>query len=261
MAHKIVVFSDIHINAKTPDAVPDHAARLSAGLAHAAASVPDADLYLLCGDLTHFGDAESYRQLHPLLDNMPAPVVPMLGNHDNRAAFRAVFDDVQTDENGFIQRVINLGEWRLIILDTLIVQHEGDAFSHAGELCAKRMAWLDTRLSEAGDTPCMIAMHHPPHDTGFAAMDGIKLRNGEDFYDLLHRHGNVRHIIAGHIHRTISGTYRGIPFSIFKSPGVQMPLMWNGTDTSVDCDEPPAFGIVLIEGDTILVHTEDFAER
>ncbi len=255
---KVIVFSDIHITAPAREGQADPERRLRAGLAHMQAVISDADLVVICGDLTHHGDEASYRRLKPVIDGLDLPVLLMLGNHDDRGAFCGVFTDAPVDGDGFVQRVVALGEWRLIALDTLTVRREGEEFTHAGELCARRLAWLDAQLSAAGDSPCIVAMHHPAHDTGFAAMDSIKLREGEAFYDLIARHGNVRHIIAGHIHRTISGTHRGVPFSIFKSSVGQMPLAFEGTDTAIECDEPPAFGIVLLRGDDVLVHTEDY---
>jgi len=257
--HKIIVFTDLHITVDPHPDNPDPADSLRAGLAHAMATNPDAAMILLTGDLTHHGDAASYRRLKPLLEGAPVPVVFMLGNHDDRGAFRDVFPDVPVDEDGFVQRVVTLGDYRLITLDTLVVPREGVAHTHAGELCARRMAWLDLALAEAGDMPCIVALHHPPNPTGFASMDRIRLRAGEAFHDLIARHGNVRHLICGHIHRTISGTHRGTPYSIFKSPVGQMPLNFEGLDTSVECDDPPAFGIVIAHEAGVMVHTEDYA--
>lgn len=258
LPHKTIVFTDIHMTVQPRAGRPDPEARLRAGLAHALATNSDAGLILLCGDLTHRGDVASYAKLRGVLAGVPVPVVPMLGNHDDRAAFRAVFPEVPVDAGGFVQRVVPLGGYRLVTLDTLVVARNGEAFTHAGELCVARLAWLDRALGEAGDTPCIVAMHHPPHPTGFAAMDAIMLREGEAFHDLLARYGTVRHLICGHIHRTISGTYRGTPYAIFKSPVGQMPLLFDDTDSSVECDDPPAFGIVIAHENGVQVHTEDF---
>lgn len=257
-AHKIIVFTDLHMTTRPRAGGPDPEARLRAGLAHAVATVPDAAMIVLCGDLTHWGDAASYRKLRPLLTGLPIPVVPMLGNHDNREAFRAVFPETPVDTGGFVQRVVPVGAYRLVTLDTLVVHREGEAFTHAGELCPHRLAWLDMVLGEAGNAPCIIAMHHPPHPTGFRSMDTIMLRNGDTFHDLIGRHGNVRHLICGHIHRTISGTHRGMPYSVFKSPVGQMPLLFDSVDTADECDDPPAYGIVILHENGVLVHTEDF---
>jgi len=258
-ARKFIVFTDLHMTVAPREGRPDPASRLRAGLAHALGAIGDAELILLCGDLTHRGDEASYRALRTVLEGAPIPVVPMLGNHDDRTAFLRVFPETPLDPDGFVQRVISLGTHRLITLDTLVVPRNGEPFTDAGELCPHRLAWLDAALAEAGDTPCIVAMHHPPHPTGFPSMDAIMLRNGGAFHDLIARHGTVRHLICGHIHRTISGTHRGTPYSIFKSPVGQMPLDFDTLDSSVECDDPPAFGIVVAGEDGITIHTEDFA--
>ena len=113
-------------------------------------------------------------------------------------------------------------------------------------------------LATAGRRAVVIFMHHPPHATGFVGMDALRLCNETEFYRLLATAGNVRHIFAGHVHRTISGSCRGIPFSIFKSPVHQQPMTFDLPDSSLSVDEPAAYGIVFLRRDGILVHTEDY---
>ena len=58
-------------------------------------------------------------------------------------------------------------------------------------------------------------MHHPPFQVGFAGMDAIALVDGADFIQLLQGF-DIAHLIAGHVHRTISGSTAGLSFSMFK---------------------------------------------
>ena len=46
------------------------------------------------------------------------PVRLLLGNHDDLAAFRAVFGDAETDPHGFVQTVLDTPLGRLIFVDT-----------------------------------------------------------------------------------------------------------------------------------------------
>ena len=101
-------------------------------------------------------------------------------------------------------------------------------------------------------------MHHPPHKTGFTGMDAIRLSNEDAFYELILKHGNVRHIFAGHVHRTIGGSHRGIPFSIFKSPVHQQPMPFDAPNASLSVDEPGAYGIVVVTDEGLQVHHEDY---
>lgn len=252
---KILVFTDLHIVPEGQTIIGiDPSARLAAGLAHAARLHPDADLMVITGDLTHYGDAASYRRLKAHLDGFPVPVLMTIGNHDDRQVFRSVFNEAIDDGNGFVATVHDLDDARIVLLDT----KADEAGAHDGLLCPARIAWLDDKIASAGGKPVLIFMHHPPHATGFAGMDAIRLRNEEAFWSVVGAYPQVRHIFAGHVHRTISGSHRGVPFSIFKSPAHQQPMPFAETDTSNSVDEPGAYGIVLVTAHGLLVHSDDF---
>lgn len=261
---KIIVFTDLHITAGQRIIGLDPNVRFAEGLSHALAMHPDADRIVCTGDLTNKGDAESYARLREILAAAPMPVDLLIGNHDERDAFKAAFPGQATDADGFVQGVVELddasgGRWRLAYLDTLNAPPYAFPETYSGFLCEKRLAWLDARLGEAPGVPAIVFLHHPPHDIGFDGMDGIKLKNGPAFYDVLERHGTVRHIVAGHVHRTISGAHRGIPFSIFKSPCHQQPMLLGSDDLSASVDEPGAYGILITTPHGVIVHTEDWA--
>lgn len=251
---KILVFTDIHIVPEGRKIIGlDPADRLSQGLEHAAAMHPDADRLIITGDLTHYGTPEEYARLKPLLDGLPWPVTLMLGNHDNRDTFRAAFPDAATDTAGFVQSVMELGDVRLITLDTLDDTVEP---RHAGFLCEQRLGWLRDRLAES-DTPALVFLHHHPFESGFSGMDRINLRNADALRAVL-RGGPVAHVIAGHIHRTITASIDGLPITVFKSTCHQMPMMLGVDGSSHSVDEPGAYGIILSNGAETVVHFEDF---
>ena len=256
---KILVFTDIHMLPEGRTIIGlDALDRFGKGLSHAARMHPDADRLIITGDLTHYGDPASYERLKTALEAFPIPVSMTIGNHDERFAFVEAFPEVAVDENGFVQEVIDFDDVRCLILDTNLTIDRNHPDHAAGRLCAARLAWLDDKLKEAAGRPVLIFMHHPPHDTGFLGMDKVKLLNGEEFYSVVERHRIVRHIFAGHVHRTIGGSHRGIPFSIFKSPLHQQPMPFDIDDTSSSVDEPGAYGIVVVTPEGLQVHTEDY---
>ncbi|RVI91985.1 phosphodiesterase [Sinorhizobium meliloti] len=256
---KLIIFSDLHMVAEGETIIGlDPYRRLANGIAHVNRYHADADRVIFAGDLTHRADRASYERLKALLGELTPPAALMIGNHDRRDVFLDVFAEATTDANGFVQQVLDFADCRAILLDTLFAPPYDYPVSHAGHLCDRRLAWLDRQLEEAGGRPALIFMHHPPHISGFAGIDMIRLVNEDDFYALVKRHGNVRHIFAGHVHRTISGSSRGIPFSIFKSPVHQQPMPFDTADASLSVDEPAAYGIALVTGDGVLVHTEDY---
>ncbi len=253
---QVVVFTDIHFDAGLGrEAIPHQ--RFRDGLRHAAKYCGKAGHIIITGDLADKGDIASYEMLKEALGEAHAPVLLLIGNHDNRENFLSVFGDNPVDENGFVQQAIDTPHARLVMLDTLNGPPYDYPVSHSGKLCEKRLEWLDMQLAKS-EKPVVIFMHHPPHKTGFTGMDYIRLGREHEFYGVLERHGKVCQIIAGHVHRTIFGSNRGIPFAIFKSTQWQMPYLPEVTSAHISVDEPPAYGVVDIHGDGLTIHTEDF---
>jgi 3',5'-cyclic-AMP phosphodiesterase len=255
---KLIVFTDVHIIPAGERIIGlDPTARLETGIAHVNRHHGDADLVVFTGDLTHYGDATSYLRLKSSLAALQRPYVLLIGNHDNRERFVTAFPQASRDDNGFVQSVRDIGDSRFVFLDTVKTPPFAGQ-RHAGVYCKSRCAWLDRALAEADARPTYIFMHHPPHKVGFAGMDLIRLENEVAFYDVIARHAHVRHIFAGHIHRTINGSHRGVPFSIFKSTVHQQPMTFNSVDASASIAEPAAYGIIFTTPDGVLVHTEDY---
>ena len=251
---RIAVLTDLHITVTPDPHGPDADARLRAAIDHLNRDPHGADRVIITGDLTDKGDRASYDKLREHLSHLRLPHTLMLGNHDHREPFRAAFPEAPVTAEGHVQQIIDLPDARLILLDTLNGPPYSYPYSHTGMLCAARLAWLDAALET--DRPCIVFMHHPAHDVGFAAMDALKLLKGEVFYDLVA--GRVAHIVCGHVHRTISGSHRGIPFSIFKSTVGQMPMLFDLLDFHMQTPEPPAYGLLLIGPHGVIAHTEDF---
>lgn len=251
---KILVMTDLHLTEAGEQIIGlDPAKRFALCLSHAARAHPDADGLILTGDLAHRGTHVAYATLKKHLENAPWPVHMTLGNHDNRDVFKSVFPDAPCDPNGFVQTCLDLDDVRLILLDTL---DEQAAIRHSGRLCTQRLDWLQSVLSDANDKPCLLLLHHPPFATGFSGMDAIGLTNAADLRDIL-KDSPVVHVLAGHIHRTITATFDTIPMTTFKSPCHQMPMVLGAHGSGHSVDEPGAYGIILTQGADVVVHFED----
>lgn len=253
---KLLTLTDLHItpHGETIIGLDTHE-RLVTTLTHAVRHHPDAAALILMGDLAHHGDAASYARLATALRDLPFPVIPMLGNHDRREAFLTAFPDAPRDTAGFIQQITDFPHHRVITLDTL----DGPPYPprhHAGRLCALRTAWCETALQGADKRMSLVFAHHPPCDTGIIGMDLIKLADGDRFLDQLARFAPV-HLFCGHIHRTISGSHRGVPWTMFKSPAHQGVLDMTNPDSSLSVDEPPGYGVILLQNHGVVAHNQD----
>lgn len=230
----------------------DPLARLEACLAHVEAHHADADLVVLSGDLTQDGRRDAYEALRGRLARLTPPWRLMVGNHDDRATLFAVFPNAG-DEDGFAQCALDTPQGRVILLDTL------DPGRVEGRLCPARLAWLEAELGRAEGRPVYIFMHHPPFRVHLPALDRIRLQDADAFLELLRRRGDVRHIFAGHVHRPISGLWHGIGFSTLFGTGHQSEAIFD-EDRFATTFEAPAYGVILIDEDSVVVHAIGFLE-
>lgn len=248
---KIVQVSDLHLVAPGETLFDlDPLARLEDLVADLNRNHADADIVIFSGDLTNDGDPAAYAALAERLTRLSAPFRLMLGNHDDRTAFRSAFPDAPA-EGGFFQAAVDLPEGRLVLLDTL------EPGLVEGRLCAARMAWLDAALS-AG-RPSLLFLHHPPMRIGIPSLDDSRLADADRLLALLRRHGNVRHIFAGHVHRLVSGVWGGIPFATLRGTNHQSAFKQHGPhEVSF---EAPAYAVILADRDNVTVHACEFPAR
>lgn len=234
----IAQLSDCHIRPPGQifaDVVDTHA-MLAAAVDAVLALRPRPDAVLLTGDLTNDGEPEAYARIGPELARLPMPVYAIPGNHDDRDAMRALAGAVDLGgANGFCQYAADLGDLRLVALDSLV-----PGAAH-GALCAERLAWLEAELRHAGERPVLIMVHHPPAETGIDFMDKIGLEPNAALEAIIRQHGaRIERIVCGHIHRPIFYRWQGVPVSV--TPGVahQVVLGLDGRDPAFIM-EPPGF--------------------
>ena len=227
----------------------DPGARLAACVRDIAERHADAEFCVVTGDIADRGEPAAYALAGELLAALPVPVHVIPGNHDDRTAFLAAFPDTPVDENGFVQKAIASPTGHFLFLDTLSPQHGSN-----GDYCAARRTWLAARLAEAGDAPVYLFMHHPPFDVALPDLDAIGLLEAEKFSAIVTAAANVRHLFFGHVHRPISGLWKGIAFSTLYGTNHQVRLDFQGRGRLAFTAEPPAYSVVLIEAELILVH-------
>lgn len=251
---KIYIISDIHLLApgETSKGL-DTAQRFDLALQDLAENHSDSDLCVLLGDLADHGAEPAYRQLETRLNAMKVPVRVLIGNHDDRDTFRAVFPELPADEDGFVHSVLDTAKGRLIFLDTF----EHDYVN--GHMCEKRLTWLSARLTEAADRPVYLFMHHPPFEIGMR-VDAINMRDPAAFRACLKSHNDIRQIVAGHTHRTCSGVWQSLPFINVGAVHYNQGVKFLGTAGPVPRYLFPVMtSVMLIGDDGLVVHHQDVA--
>ncbi len=253
---KLIQCSDLHfVPPGTRLLGLDPRARLEAAIADINAHHGDAELCLFTGDLADHGAPEAYQSLRETLAGLQVPYRLTLGNHDDRDNFQTAFPEAPHDEHGFVQSVASTGAGDIILLDT----HEPGQAS--GSFCAKRQTWLKARLAEAAGRPVYLFMHHPPLDIGIPALDRIGLIDKQGFGEAVAGAAGIRHIFFGHVHRPVSGSWRGIPYAALRSLVHQVPFDLV-TESPVPYDHaPPAYNVIFLNGQDTVVHHHEFLDE
>jgi len=220
---------------------------------HGPGSLAPVAWVVLTGDLSHHGMPEAYRLLREELARLPMPSYCLLGNHDDRANFRSVFPDAAVDPNGFIQQEIATPFGRILALDT----HEPGKIS--GRLCQQRLDWLAGRLATRDDD-VFLAMHHTPARIHVPKLDKVGMENPDALWEVLAPHkGRIRHLLHGHVHRPIAGSWRGIPLSCPRAVAAQQfTLDFRPEADGEGTYAPPAYGYLAITDDAVIAHTQEF---
>jgi len=215
----------------------------------------DAAFAVVTGDLSYHGMEPAYRTLREILADLAMPHHLLIGNHDDRESFKRIFPETPVDENGFVQYTIETAMGAFVMLDSVV-----DGQSH-GKLCEKRIAWLSAELSRLRGTPVYLFLHHPPFDVGIGSLDACRLEAPEALGQVLKNHGDIRHLFYGHVHRPISGSWRGIPATTLPGTNHQVGLYLGPEPTMLGSHEPPAYGVCLIDDETVAIHMRYFLDE
>ncbi len=255
----IAQITDIHLGFEPGVAEEANLKRLRALLDRLARAPQRPDLLLLTGDLTEHGERASYVKLAEVLAGQDLPFALLVGNHDDRVALREVFPQF-AGSDGFVHYAIDGEGFRILVLDTL------EPGRHGGAFCEARARWLDEALRAAPDTPTLIALHHPPFETGIAWLDTQRelpwiARLGE----ALSGHGQVVGLVCGHMHRTICAQWQGHVVRVCGSSAAAVALDLTPIDPETPdaramiTAEPPVYALHRWDGQMLVTHVEALA--
>lgn len=192
---------------------------------------------LVSGDLSENAEDAEYEQVRELLTSLEAPLFVLPGNHDDRAALRRHFAVPGVDGQP-VQYAAELGGLRLVVVDTTRPGED------PGVLDEERLSWLDAELAAEPEAPTVIAMHHPPLVTGIPALDetGLPTEDRRSLAAVVERHVQVRRIVAGHVHRAVTGELAGR--AVLAAPSTYMQARLDLRSAELQLVPEPA-GLVL----------------
>lgn len=233
--HTLVQLSDLHLLADGAllHGLVDSVANLTAAL-EVVRGAGAATALLLSGDLADAGAPEAYRMVRamvePVAAELGAVVVPVMGNHDDRAALREhLLGEDPVDAP--LDRVVHLGGLRLVVLDSTVPGRP------EGELSEDQLGWLAAELAEPAPDGTVLAVHHPPLPTPLRLPAAIGLRHRGRLGAVL-AGSDVRIVLSGHTHVASAGAIAGIP-------------VWTGGATSYASDLLPPVGERVVHAPAI----------
>jgi len=163
------------------------------------------------GDLADLGEPDAYDRIRRIVDpvaaRVGAQVIWVMGNHDDRSAFRRGLLGDPLGVTRPVDRVDDVNGLRVITLDSTVPGH------HHGEVSPAQLDWLAEELSIPAPHGTILAMHHPPVPSVLDLAVSVELRDQAGLAEVIEG-SDIRSIIAGHLHYSSTATFAGIPVSV-----------------------------------------------
>ncbi|GAA2185446.1 phosphodiesterase [Leucobacter alluvii] len=202
---------------------------------------------VITGDLIERGNAGAYaavaRACDRLQDRLAAPVLTVLGNHDDPIAAHALPGHARAHIGAHLVDGV-----RVVRLD-----------SRTGRIDADQLEWLASELAAPAERGTVVALHHAPLGSPLPALRRQGLRNAEELLHVLDG-SDVRAILAGHFHHGLTASMHGIP--IFVGPSLAYHQVMNAGPDAVAGHDSPMFSLVQftsegVSASTIALHSPE----
>ncbi|WP_214408228.1 metallophosphoesterase [Pseudonocardia lacus] len=208
--YTLIQISDPHV--EDEGAVGRYGADTAAGLRLALRRLEESavrpDAVLVTGDLTENGTPAEYRRfrsvVEPVAARLAVPFAYAMGNHDDRAALRAVLLGDGSGSTDPLFHVLRVRGLRIVVLDSSV-----PGLAH-GELSGGQLDLLRAELAEPARDGTVLVLHHPPLPSALPVTAAIGLRGRAALGQVL-AGTDVRIVLAGHTHVVSAGTLVGIP--------------------------------------------------
>lgn len=146
---------------------------------------------LATGDIADDCSAEGYENFRRAVAPYGLPVFSIPGNHDDPHLMTERVNDGVLQYGGTAE----FGDWGAVFVDTHVPR------APEGRVRAEELTRLDVELGALAGRPTMVCLHHPPLPVGSAWLDGVGLRNADEFLAVIARHESVRLVLGGHVHQ------------------------------------------------------------
>jgi 3',5'-cyclic-AMP phosphodiesterase len=207
-------FSDTHL-----DGSARRAGRAAAVMAYLNGLAMPLDAIVVTGDIADHGLPAEYEEAREIFSSSRYPLFPCPGNHDARAAFRAVLlgGEAGADSGSPVNRVYHAAGALFALCDSTIPGRDD------GYPADETISWLDDVLAEHPGVPSFLCFHHPLVPLHSPDLDSIRLFGEDRVGRLVDDHPQIAAILCGHAHSPAATTFAGRPLLV--APGVMSTLV------------------------------------
>jgi Icc protein len=205
------------------------------------------DAIAVTGDIVQDESRAGYQRFRETFQSFGLPILCIPGNHDNPSLMIEFLAAPPFQLCGDAK----LGAWRVLLLSTFQQGDEG------GRIGADQLAGLEESLSKHSDEHVIICMHHQPLLMGSAWLDGVGLRDAQDFLDVVDRHQQVRAVLWGHVHQASDRVRNGVRF--LSTPSTCFQFLPDSDRAAIDT-RPPALRWLDLEPDGNVTTTVDWVD-
>jgi 3',5'-cyclic AMP phosphodiesterase CpdA len=226
----------------------DNNERAASAVALLNAESPAPAAVVLTGDLVNDAHPDEYAALSELLAPLEIPMLPLPGNHDDRALVRATFGDFDWSDTEHLSWVRIVDGVRVVGLDSTRPGSDG------GEFDAARAEWLASALAVPHAGATLLAMHHPPFVTGIEWMDRAGFVGLDVLVEIISS-SSIDRIICGHMHRSIGSSVRGVAVQVAMSTVQHVALDLSPVATVSLVRDPVGYQMHRIDGTNVVTHS------
>jgi Icc protein len=214
----------------------DGIARLDQVGAYAVSAGITPEAVVVTGDLVQRGNGDAYPAVADALERLGAalgaPVLSVLGNHDDAALARCL----PGHESGH-HRVEHVGPVRMVLLD-----------SSTGSLDREQLDWLGATIAEPFGIGTVVAVHHAPVPSPLPTLKKVGLANASDLAAAI-AGSDVRLVLAGHYHHPMTADFHGVTVSV--GPSLAYHQVMNAGPSTVSGHDLAMFSLVQVTADRV----------
>jgi 3',5'-cyclic AMP phosphodiesterase CpdA len=206
---------------------------------------------VITGDISHTGTERSYhlaKRYIMKIQSLGGPVVPLMGNMDNRTLFRNILlEDPSPHDDLYCYSSNTIEGLHLLAMDS----HTPG--SSVGSFSEEQLHWLESELTDHHDEPTIIGFHHPIYFFGERGL--FSKAHATLFRDLVSQ-GNVLAVLNGHLHFPLFTMVDGTYYIQAGSPFFENAYTTKGR-LSYDSS---SFNVLRYDGGHLLVRLVSFSE-